>query len=1157
MRLRQLDLIRYGGFADRSVNFGDGKTDLHLVIGPNEAGKSTMLEAIGDLLFGIRGQTGQGWRFDYSDLRIRALVEHDGGLLDVTRRKGNRNTLLGPDGAALPDDMLARLFPGVDRKTFERMFGLDHAKLREGGQAILEGRDDAARIVLEAGTGLTGIGDELKRLDEEAGGLFKPNASVPAVNRLMRERADALAAVRSSSLSDAAWSEIKSKRQDAERRRGELVEEATAMASRAAALERIGRTRGPLARLAAARDELAALGDVPELPLDAGDRLAAALSSRNAATAVADQHRSKLDSLRAEVAAIVLPAALLDRRADVEDLAEQRVIVLRSASELAALKAELAAVERRLAGGRLEAGLADHAPLPSAGWRRRAREHLEARRATAAAAARDAATQAGLARSRAQLSTELQDCPPPVGLDDLRAALTALPEDAAHRLGDAEASASRAERRATMALSALDPWRGSAAELQSLSTPSPELAAEHSARIEVARAEWLKAKQDAGTAATDAARARARLERLAASGDLPTPEAVRDARTLRDTALADVRRRLACPRQEDDGDAGEALAAAVVEADRLVDRRGSETERLAAHALATSALAEAEAVGQVAVERVAEWEASVTAAESAWSTLLDGLGFERVVPPPGMAAWRRDREAALTAVDEAAQAAVVRDRLADAINRARSKLCAAMAAAGTDLPQDIDTFQLRDLVEAAAERLDAAALRRQGLLARIEEVDRNTANLSAAAEQHEAAQALLEAERAKILEQGALSPDADDDALADALEALEGLATDAAAIDDLAPRVATIESEAASFDTATAALASVLGRPVSGSSTDLVAALTRDLAGALADEAKLNRISAEQDAAAEALEGATRQADAAEAVIKHLMQQAGVTREDELAPVIAAAVRAAQLRTASQDLAAELASLGDGRGIDELAAEAAALSHDEAAAELAAILERRSEIETAREEVGRLIAEAEAAAAGAATATAAADAQQAAQEAAAAMAEAAERHVQAVASAALLRWVIDRHRATAQAPLISRAGALFTQVTGGHFAGLVLDYDDNDRPRIVGVRGGGSRVGVEGMSEGTRDQLYLALRLGSIEGRAGGTPLPLVCDDLLVTADDQRAGLMLNVLAAASSWTQVILFSHHEHIIDVARRSVGDDAFRLHRIEPMVGELAA
>jgi uncharacterized protein YhaN len=136
-----------------------------------------------------------------------------------------------------------------------------------------------------------------------------------------------------------------------------------------------------------------------------------------------------------------------------------------------------------------------------------------------------------------------------------------------------------------------------------------------------------------------------------------------------------------------------------------------------------------------------------------------------------------------------------------------------------------------------------------------------------------------------------------------------------------------------------------------------------------------------------------------------------------------------------------------------------------------------------------------------------------------------------------------------QAPLMARAARPFATVTRGAFVNLGIDYGDDDRPRLVGIRTDGSTVDAAGMSEGTRDQLYLALRLAAIELRVGST-VPLFCYDLLVTADDARAAAMVSVLATTAATTQVFVFTHNDHLIDVARNAVRPDAFKLHGINP-------
>ncbi len=66
---------------------------------------------------------------------------------------------------------------------------------------------------------------------------------------------------------------------------------------------------------------------------------------------------------------------------------------------------------------------------------------------------------------------------------------------------------------------------------------------------------------------------------------------------------------------------------------------------------------------------------------------------------------------------------------------------------------------------------------------------------------------------------------------------------------------------------------------------------------------------------------------------------------------------------------------------------------------------------------------------------------------------------------------------------------------------------------------------MEGMSDGTTYQLYLALRLASLETYLkNNEPIPFIVDDILMRLDDRRAMAALQVLAELSTKTQVIFF---------------------------------
>ena len=108
---------------------------------------------------------------------------------------------------------------------------------------------------------------------------------------------------------------------------------------------------------------------------------------------------------------------------------------------------------------------------------------------------------------------------------------------------------------------------------------------------------------------------------------------------------------------------------------------------------------------------------------------------------------------------------------------------------------------------------------------------------------------------------------------------------------------------------------------------------------------------------------------------------------------------------------------------------------------------------------------------------------------------------------------IDRYRREKQAPLLKRAGELFATITADSFIDLRVDYDENDQARLIGLRPDGKIVDVPGMSSGTADQLYLALRIASIEDyleRADA--LPFVADDLFINFDNDRAGAGFEVV---------------------------------------------
>jgi chromosome segregation protein len=138
----------------------------------------------------------------------------------------------------------------------------------------------------------------------------------------------------------------------------------------------------------------------------------------------------------------------------------------------------------------------------------------------------------------------------------------------------------------------------------------------------------------------------------------------------------------------------------------------------------------------------------------------------------------------------------------------------------------------------------------------------------------------------------------------------------------------------------------------------------------------------------------------------------------------------------------------------------------------------------------------------------------------------AERYARLHVARILLRSGIDRFRREQQEPLLRGAGRHFALLTGGRYERLAVDYDPAGRAVLLAIRDTGTECPVEALSEGARDQLYLALRIATIEAYAAQTePLPFTTDDLLVHFDDVRAASAIALLAELGQTTQVILFT--------------------------------
>ena len=354
MRIDRIELDGFGRFADAGWDLGPGLT---VVLGANEAGKTTLLNGIRALLFGFEAtRDGRAWYPAFAGGRRggRLVLVTAAGERWAVERHGDRGgtgslTVRAPNGNTGGQETLDRLLAGVDKELFSNVFAFGLGELQS--MQSLSGEGVRSRIY-GAGSGLGGMSaadlERTLRARQEA--VFRPRGRDQELNRLVTRIEELRQRIAELEEQPARYEELH--RELAELTRGrERVEEARRMAAEAAARSlRLAEAQAPAAALAALDAELAA-GDaaLDALPAGLHAELNAALAAHEAtATALATADR-RIGTLTSRLADVRVDEALLAAAADVTALVEERPLQLAREGAAADLRAARATADEELA----------------------------------------------------------------------------------------------------------------------------------------------------------------------------------------------------------------------------------------------------------------------------------------------------------------------------------------------------------------------------------------------------------------------------------------------------------------------------------------------------------------------------------------------------------------------------------------------------------------------------------------------------------------------------------------------------------------------------------------------------------------------------------------------------------------------------------------
>lgn len=1166
MKIERLSLARYGHFTDQEIELnGDGGgTCLHVLLGANEAGKTTALSAITDLLFGIDGRTSYAFRHGYRDLRVGATLRaKDGRRLVVRRRKGSKNTLLDEDDRPLDESVLAKLLGGADRALFTGLFGLTHASLRAGGEEMLKADGDLGRMLFEAGSSLAGAVRVLDELEAEAAALFTPRRSAAKPFYVADDaRITAERRVSELTLRFDDWRQTERDLAGTETALSELCANLKRLEERRALLERIRRTKPRLGSLREVEAELLGLADAPALPEDPRERLEEARRILDVAKARLEREEIAAAAGRRELALLAIPEALLAEADEVQRLYDRRGAVLTGRDALRelgfsrdALQGELRRMYDGLGGAANTMKAAESPPceMALAELRRLIADDEDLCKRLSDIAERQAKAAAELAAAEADL--EAAAVPPDLARLELALAQAQCAGGLEAELAQAEQAAADAEARLGAALAGLRLWQGDADALAVLPVPEHETVLRFDQQIRDAERLVVRKRDGLAAACEEEAKLKDELAAIEDGEGLPTAAALAAARKRRDQGWSLIRRVFvegeAVGADELDAFAprprlAEGFERAVHDADAIADRRQEQAERIARHDQLAAARTAAGGKRREHQALVAEAERDLAALQDGWCTLWRAIGVQAETPR-AMDRWLVRREDVLRSREAAHDAARRLRETRDRLLRERRELSAALAFAGAEPSA---TARFAALLDEARFRLEAGRAAEQVRVALRQKCKSQTAALQGELARRDALaeqRAVWSPRWAAALAEARLPVGTSPAAAATALALWDDIRRILAELVEVDGRICRIENEAATFAAeASQLLAQVCPELASTDPSAAIHAAFQRLQAARRDAQRRQELQQRIEAALAAAATAAANAGEAQAVIDRLMASAGCTGENELAAAIGRCLRKASLEARADALRREILADADGRSLGEAAAEAASVDADRCQGELAALAPAMDELFTESQRLAARKQDLAQRRENMAAAHGAAEAEQTRRNALADLEDVSERWLVLKTAAFLLHRGVEQFRREQQGPLLARAEALFRALTLDSFVRFQIDYDEADKPCLLGVRSDGSTCPTTGMSDGARDQLYLALRLAAIERYlADAEPLPFIADDLFVHFDDARASAGLESLVALGEKTQVLLFTHHRHLAELARRVGGGNRVRV------------
>lgn len=1144
MRLLEIHAQNFGVFRDR--HFDLGQDGFVLVSGPNEAGKSTLLQLVREVLFGFPHSSSYAVDGPMQAEAIASL--RDGSRLTFRRRKGRKDVIEGridPGGATVDEARLTHLLGHTRAALYQNVFAFSLTELGDGASSFQRAELTLTEALFGGSIGgLAHLPRVKRQLREEYESLFKEAGKKPPINELVRVIKEEKKRLKEVAVKPARYQELKGQRDDLLKQ----IEAHEALyktrALELAHLQRLSKGWEHYRAAEQVRQQLQSL-TVPDSlrPGDAQrcDTLDATLVELEA------QLQGLTDALATLVhqqQGLVCEPQFVAEAANIKRLEHEIGKIEGFLRDLPEREKELAAAESRIAG--VLKGLHPDWTIQklsslrlSLDQRTRVRELVERMRT--------------LATQRQSLAEELETLTPVV--ERQRTRLASFAEDESHEaipaalVDESKFSAERsvvrqAEKRIAQATTEL-------AQLYTrLQAQLPEIPAELSrlepplvAAVEEFRDEMAALDRQVATlrdrldnTASALRGVQEELLGLEQTGAIPDKGILDSARQRRDAGWRLIRRHYVegqnCEKRIAEWLADplhslpEEYVRAVDETDRLADERQQKADGVAKkeHLLSQQTLM-SERVEQFTRE-LELLSAQQAAATARWHKLWQPCGLAPQSPAV-MLQWLQVFGVWQQKAAELQEAQQTREHALQFCTAFEERLRIACGDA---------TSVIDRLVHQARERTASAKQmrgQRQELERSLEENDQRLSFLGQQQARLQAEETAWQQQWKALLKELGLPVDWQVTAIEQLLIACEQALSDERVAQDLRHRVGDMNAERQQFDDASHALAEALASELASLPiVERVRQLAARAQAAQEAETRMAGLSGEVSRLQLEMRNKQERRKTVEGERAELWRQVGAVDGGSFRQLTQDAVRRDRLL---DDLRAAERALSVAREHEEEALffkALAELDHDQLRTQQAGLEGTlhtlTNEMNAMREESGKRQQELD-------QLHQEGDAllvQQSIENHRGQLREHVERWTSLVLAEKMLEGALVEFQREHQDDVLAEARRLFAQLTGGKHIDIRHGVGDN----FWVVDADGQQRSPEELSRGAREQLYLAFRLAYVKHYCRDRePLPFVMDDVLVNFDPERASATIEALLELSQHVQIIFLTCHPTTVEMVK----------------------